>query len=195
MESDRTYSISVLSGTHAGAAIALAPGKYDIGRSFDADIVLQENQIKPLHLRLELAGEQATLSCLDGPVSVNGARDLPSNGRAQLHFPLDVHMDDVCLRIDGPQPHQVQDGAGPMAGLMRGVDLVGRHWRSSALVTLAILPISIYAIGATATPTATNERQAEDVLAMSTGSGKVGPSADIIALLREKASSAGLAGL
>jgi len=192
MENDKAYSVSVLSGAHVGAAIALAPGKYDIGRSFDADIVLQESRLKPFHLRLELAGEEATLSCLDGAVSVHGASDLRAKGQAQsLNFPLDLSLDDVHLRVDGPEPSRKHPGAWSFGG----IGSFGRHWRSSALVMLAILPISIYAIAATATPTATTDQPSEDVLAMSSGSGKVGPSADIIDMVRDKANSAGLAGL
>lgn len=192
MENDKPYVVSVLSGAHSGASISLAPGKYNIGQSFDADIVLRQVHVRPLHLSLELDGKQATLSCLDGAATVNGISWLQSKGQVQLDFPFDVSMDDTRLRVDGPERRGWNDLA---KWPEKAAELVERYCRSPVLVILAILPISIYAIAAMATPTARNDRQGDEVLAMSTSAGRAAPSVDIIDALKQKVNAAGLVGL
>lgn len=149
MESDRIFAVSVLEGSHAGAILALPAGKYRFGRSHDADVVLTDEGLAPLHFAIDLAKHGASVASMGGAVTLDGCGAASSKSSARLHFPFEVALDGVRLRVEGPEIKSWQQVALEWYGWCE--DWLRQPRRAPALAAIALIPLAIYGIGAAAT--------------------------------------------
>lgn len=187
MESDRIFAVSVLEGSHAGAILALPEGKYRFGRSRDADVVLTDEGLAPLHFAIDLAKHGASVASMGGAVTLDGCGAASSKSSARLHFPFEVALDGVRLRVEGPEIKSWQQVALDWYG--RCEDWVRQPRRAPVLAAIALLPLAIYGIGAAATGVpdpAVAQAAAPSVARM--------PIAKAVETLRGRAEQAGLLG-
>ncbi len=188
MDSDRIFAVSVLEGNHIGATLALPAGKHRFGRSRDADVVLTDTGLAPLHFSIDLTKRGASVASLDGPVTLDGCAAASSKSDARLNFPFEVAIDGVRLRVDGPESRNWEQIA--FTWYDRCQDWLRQSRRGPMIAALAILPISIYAIGATATGTPDAGGAAH--AAISTVSQRTVPIAKAVETLRARAEDSGL---
>ena len=75
---DEPYILKFLSGPHLGAEVTLTPGEYLIGRGDQCDIVLDDQDLAPVHARLALsaagAADSRFFSCSFSPRSPTSMR-------------------------------------------------------------------------------------------------------------------------
>ena len=98
------YQFLVESGLHAGVADTLAAGRYSIGRALDADIVLADRGMAPVHGSIEFKENAVRVSAVEAPVMVSvGTGEaitlLPGSDR-DLALPAFITLGDTKLRVD-----------------------------------------------------------------------------------------------
>lgn len=186
--SDRIFAVSVLGGNHSGATLALPAGTHRFGRSRDADVVLTDSGLAPLHFSIELAKHGASVASLEGAVTLDGCGTSSSKNSAHLHFPFEVAVDGVRLRVEGPEERNWEQTA--FALYDRCQDWLRQPRRAPVIAALAAIPISIYAIGATATGTPDNGGAAQ--AAVATASPPTVPITEAVETLRARAKDTGL---
>ena len=187
MESDRIFAVSVLEGSHAGAILTLPAGKYRFGRSHDADVVLTDEGLAPMHFAIDLAKHGASVASMGGAVTLDGCGAASSKSSARLHFPFEVALDGVRLRVEGPEVKSWQQMA--REWYERGEDWLRQPRRVPVLAAIALIPIAVYGIGAAATGApdpAVAQVSAPSVARM--------PIAEAVDTLRGRAEQAGLLG-
>jgi hypothetical protein len=150
MDSERIFAVSVLEGSHAGATLSLPAGKYRVGRSRDADVVLTDAGLQPLHFAIDLARHGASVDSMGGGVTLDGRSSGATKNNARLHFPFEIAAEGVRLRVDGPEHPSWEQRA--LAWYDQCRDWLQQSRRAPVLAALAIIPISIVAFGATGTP-------------------------------------------
>jgi Inner membrane component of T3SS, periplasmic domain/Inner membrane component of T3SS, cytoplasmic domain len=187
MESDRIFSVSVLEGSHAGATLELGAGKYRFGRSHDADVVLTDAGLAPLHFSIELAKKGASVTSMEGPVTLDGCAAAASKDSARLHFPFELAVDGVRLRVDGPEA--ANWGQVAFRWYDRCEDWVKKQNRTHVIAALAIVPIAIFALGATGTTGEVADASQADLSRTTTSAMPVSKAVEI---LQSKAVEAGL---
>ncbi len=189
MESDRIFAVSVLEGSHAGAVLPLPAGKYRFGRSRDADVVLTDEGLAPMHFAIDLAKHGASVASMGGAVTLDGCGAASSKSSARLHFPFEVALDGVRLRVEGPEIKSWPQVA--LEWYEHCEAWVRQPRRAPVLAAIALIPIAIYGIGAAATgapdPAAA---QASAASAVRTPM----PIAKAVETLRGRAEQAGLLG-
>lgn len=185
MNSDRLFAVSVLEGSHAGATLELAPGKYRFGRSHDADVVLTDAGLAPLHFSIELARRGAAVTSMEGPVSLDGYAAASSKSHARLQFPFEVAVDGVRLRVDGPETATLEQTA--FRWIDRCQAWIKEQNRAPMIAALAIIPISVFALG-TGQTDAEQQPQAKAAVVAEPDM----PIGKAVDLLRTKALDAGL---
>lgn len=135
MQTDTPFTVSILSGAHAGAVLVLAAGQHVFGSDQAADVVLADDVLAPRHFMLDLAIDEAILEALADEVSVGGTPVAPQEP-AVIAFPVDIGIGDVRLRIDGP----VSAPAEPDPAI------VGKPPRS-VHPSMAVLAAGLFALG------------------------------------------------
>ena len=186
MESDRIFAVSVLEGSHAGAILTLPAGKYQFGRSHDADVVLTDEGLAPMHFAIDLAKHGASVASMGGAVTLDGCGAASSKSSARLHFPFEVALDGVHLRVEGPEVKSWQQ---VLEWYERCGDWLRQPRRVPVLAAIALIPIAVYGIGAAATGApdpAVAQAAAPSVARM--------PIAKAVDTLRGRAEQAGLLG-
>lgn len=109
------YQFSVESGLHAGVADTLAAGTYRIGRALDADIVLADCGLAPVHGSIEVKDGALRVAAMDAPVVVgpiqrDGSGEVitlaPGTDR-DVSLPAIITLGETQLRVDpleAPKP-------------------------------------------------------------------------------------------
>ena len=146
MDSDRIFSVSVLEGSHAGATLELAPGKYRVGRSQEADLVLTDSGLAPLHFSVELARRGASVTSMEGPVTLDGPAASSSKNSARLQFPFEIAVEGVRLRVEGPEAASWEKTAARYYD--RCQTWIRQQRRAPMMAALALALVSLAAIGA-----------------------------------------------
>lgn len=98
------YQFLVESGAHAGVADTLAAGRYSIGRALDADIVLADRGLAPVHGSIEIKENAVRVSAVEAPVMVSAGTGeaitlLPGSDR-DLALPAFITLGETKLRVD-----------------------------------------------------------------------------------------------
>jgi type III secretion protein D len=158
MDSERLFAVSVLEGSHAGATLALPAGKYRFGRGRDADVVLTDAGLQPLHFSIDLARHGAAVDSMGGGVTLDGRSSASTKSSARLHFPFEIAAEGVRLRVDGPENPSWDQRL--LAWYDQGRDWLQRSRRAPVLAALAIIPISLAAFGAGGAPDPTDAAHA-----------------------------------
>jgi type III secretion protein D len=92
-----TFELVVRSGLHLGARQSLAAGTYSIGRSMDADIVMMDPGLAPVHAHLALDGDGCEVESVAGNVVLNGIQ-IEAGEAWMVSYPADIHLNDVHVR-------------------------------------------------------------------------------------------------
>ena len=141
-------TMSIESGLYAGSSHAFVPGRYTIGSSVDADIVLMEADIEPLHLVIDASGAEIQVEALAGRTSIGPQQLVVAGARQTVATPLRMNIGAVQLhfsRADDPR----QQSKGSMFGaslsrsrLLMGAGLVSVVSIALMMHSLADVPIS-----------------------------------------------------
>jgi type III secretion protein D len=106
------YQFSVESGLHAGVADTLAAGTYRIGRALDADIVLADGGLAPVHGSIEVKDGALRVAAMDAPVVIGQDGEIitlaPGTGR-DVSLPALITLGETQLRVDpleAPKPER-----------------------------------------------------------------------------------------
>lgn len=108
------YQFSVETGLHAGVADTLAAGTYRIGRGCDADIVLADGGLAPVHGSIEVRDGALRVAAMDasvtiGPVEAGSSEIItlePGTDR-NVSLPAIITLGETQLRVDpleAPKP-------------------------------------------------------------------------------------------
>jgi hypothetical protein len=141
-------TMSVESGLYAGSSHAFVPGRYTIGSSMDADIVLMDADVEPLHAMIDASGPELQVEALAGRISIGAQKYLASGARQTVATPLRMNIGAVQLhfsRTGDPSP-QSQGGlfgvSMPRSRLLMGVGLVSIVSIGLMMHSLADVPIA-----------------------------------------------------
>jgi type III secretion protein D len=88
--------LHVLSGRHAGATQALPEGEVTLGSSLNADIVLTDQSILPVHATLDRGRFRVAIQAVDGCVKL-GEQTLALGERVRSPYPARIQLGDVEL--------------------------------------------------------------------------------------------------
>jgi hypothetical protein len=141
-------TMSIESGLYAGSSHEFAPGRYTIGSSVDADIVLMEADVEPLHALIDASGPEIQVEALAGRVSVGAQKQLATGARQVVATPLRMSIGDVQLHFSraddsSPQPRGDLFGASvSRSRLLMGVALVSIVSIGLMMHSMADVPIS-----------------------------------------------------
>lgn len=92
-----TFELVVRSGLHLGVRQSLAAGTYSIGRSMDADLVMMDPGLAPVHARLALDGDGCEVESAAGNVVLNGVR-IEAGEACMVSYPADIYLNHVHVR-------------------------------------------------------------------------------------------------
>jgi type III secretion protein D len=91
------FELSVQSGLHVGVRQGLAAGTYLVGRSMEADVVLVDDCLAPLHARLALEADGCEVESTADNVVLNGIM-LGAGETRIARYPADIVLNGVQLR-------------------------------------------------------------------------------------------------
>lgn len=102
-EAGSAFTILIETGLHAGTVQRLAPGMYTLGSELDADIILSDSDVKPIHLILELDQHGVRLEPLQGGIMVDGEGvALEPGGERHLSCPVSFTIGDALIKVTAP---------------------------------------------------------------------------------------------
>ena len=143
-----SLTMSIESGLYVGSSHAFVPGRYTIGSSMDADIVLMEADVEPLHAVIDASGPELQVEALAGRISIGPQKYLATGARQTVATPLRMNIGAVQLhfsRADDPSP-QSQGGlfgvSMPRSRLLMGAGLVSIVSIGLMMHSLADVPIA-----------------------------------------------------
>ncbi|XSC45540.1 SctD/MshK family protein [Bradyrhizobium sp. RDT10] len=140
--------MSIESGLYAGSSHEFAPGRYTIGSSVDADIVLMEADVEPLHALIDATGPEIQVEALAGRISVGAQKHLATGARQAVATPLRMNIGDVQLHFSRADDLNPQSQGGPFGAstsrsrLLMGVGLVSIVSIALMMHSMADVPIS-----------------------------------------------------
>jgi hypothetical protein len=144
-------TMSIESGLYAGSSHELAPGRYTIGSSVDADIVLMETDVEPLHALIDASGPEIQIEALAGRISIGAQKALAAGARQAVATPLRMNIGAAQLHfsraddsgLSGVQSRGSLFGASmPRSRLLVGAGLVSIVSIALVMHSLADVPIS-----------------------------------------------------
>ncbi|UPJ51782.1 hypothetical protein IVB30_10790 [Bradyrhizobium sp. 200] len=141
-------TMSVESGLYAGSSHAFVPGRYTIGSSMDADIVLMEADVEPLHAMIDTSGPELQIEALAGRISIGPQKYLATGARQIVATPLRMNIGAVQLhfsRAGDPNPQSQGSLFGvsmPRSRLLMGAGLVSIVSIGLMMHSLADVPIA-----------------------------------------------------
>ncbi|MCA6116468.1 hypothetical protein J6524_16400 [Bradyrhizobium sp. WSM 1738] len=141
-------TMSIESGLYAGSSHELSPGRYTIGSAVDADIVLMETDVEPLHALIDTSGPEIQIEALAGRISIGAQKVLAAGARQPVATPLRMNIGAAQLhfsRADGSglQSRGSLFGASmPRSRLLVGAGLVSIVSIALVMHSLADVPIS-----------------------------------------------------
>jgi hypothetical protein len=98
-----TFTIFIETGFHAGTVQRLAPGMYTLGSELDADIVLSDSDVKPIHLVLEFDQGGVRLEPLQGGIAIQGESAVLEPGDERYaHAPLTFSIGETAINVTAP---------------------------------------------------------------------------------------------
>ena len=91
------FELSVQSGLHVGVRQGLPGGTYLVGRSMEADIVLMDDCLAPLHARLALDAEGCEVESTADNVVLNGIR-IDAGETRIARYPANIVLNGIQLQ-------------------------------------------------------------------------------------------------
>jgi type III secretion protein D len=101
--------LSILSGSHKGACPSLGSSDIAIGSSLDADIILTDPSIAPMHARLSCGYFALEIRALDAAV-VAGGKEVAPGESLKLAYPARFRLGDVEAECAGGQGDVIVPG-------------------------------------------------------------------------------------
>ncbi|MEM9442303.1 MAG: FHA domain-containing protein [Pseudomonadota bacterium] len=102
-----TFTIFIETGLHAGTVQRLTPGMYTLGSELDADIILSDQDVKPVHLIMELDQGGIRLEPLQGDIIIEGEQAaLEPGGERFANAPLTFAIGDTTINVSAPADAQ-----------------------------------------------------------------------------------------
>lgn len=137
MRTGTPFTVSVMTGAHAGAVLELSAGEHVFGSDQAADIVLSDDGLAPQHFALLLQESGARIAALAENVQVGGTPVTPQAAAAAA-FPIELGIGGVRLRVDGPaaDPARPPVTAPPEEA-----------WRPLARPSVALLATGLFLLG------------------------------------------------
>jgi hypothetical protein len=141
-------TMSIESGLYAGSSHEFTPGRYTIGSSVDADIVLMEADVEPLHAVIDASGPEIQVEALAGRISVGAQKHLATGARQIVAMPLRMNIGAVRLHFSRANDLGPQSRGGPFgpstsrSRLLMGVGLVSIVSIGLMMHSMADVPIS-----------------------------------------------------
>ncbi|RWC50600.1 MAG: hypothetical protein EOS55_01345 [Mesorhizobium sp.] len=96
-------ALSVTHGFHAGAEINLVEPVYTIGSSTEADVVLRDAGIAPIHARLRRQGSQFEIEAVGGDVALATGETIREGHGSRCRLPLTISVGDARIRLVNPE--------------------------------------------------------------------------------------------
>lgn len=104
VDSGSAFTLFIESGLHAGTVQRLAPGIYTLGSELEADIILSDNDIKAVHLLVELDRRGMRLEPLQGSIAINGESvSLEPGDERHLTSPASFAIGGTTIKITAPK--------------------------------------------------------------------------------------------
>lgn len=91
--------LAVTNGLHKGATLDLNEADYTIGSQNDADIVLKDAGIAPIHARLRCKGRRVEIEALGGPVTLQNGEIIPQDHGRRCSLPVEVGIGGAKLHL------------------------------------------------------------------------------------------------
>ncbi|HEV2638257.1 MAG TPA: FHA domain-containing protein, partial [Actinocrinis sp.] len=137
MDANTPFTVSVLTGAHTGAVLALPSGLHVFGHDQSADVVLTDPGLASRHFTLDLAIDEVILEALSEGIVIGG-KPIEREDVVILGFPVDIAIGDVRLRIEGPVPALQDEPPHPT--------IVGKQGASRSPTT--VLAMGLFLLGA-----------------------------------------------
>lgn len=99
--SSEPSTLEVVQGVHAGARLDLAEPVYTIGSGGEADIILRDPGIAPVHARLCCRGNRAEIEALGGDIGFVGGETIPQGLGRRCRLPVEVSLGGARIRLMG----------------------------------------------------------------------------------------------
>jgi hypothetical protein len=126
VDSGQAFTLLIESGLHAGVVQRLTPGIYTLGSELEADIVLSDAAVQPLHLMLELDRHGLRLEPLKGSVTIDGeSASLEPGGERHLALPAAFTVGDARIQVTAPADLVRDTKRKRMAAAAMGLAVVG----------------------------------------------------------------------
>lgn len=126
VDSGKTFTLLIESGLHKGVVQRLAPGIYTIGSELEADIVLSDATVQPLHMMLELDRHGMRLEPLKGPIAIQGEPGpIEPGGERHLALPASFTVGDARIQVTAPADLVRDTKRKRMAAAAMGLAAVG----------------------------------------------------------------------
>ncbi|MDQ8726891.1 hypothetical protein [Bradyrhizobium sp. LHD-71] len=138
-------TMSIESGLYAGSSHAFAAGRYTIGSSVDADIVLMEADVEPLHAVIDLSGPNLQIEALAGRISVEPQKYLAAGVRQTVTTPCHMKIGAVEVHLSRSDDASMPTRGGPFGvSLTRSRLLMGAGLVSLvSIVSIALMMHSL----------------------------------------------------
>ncbi|MFC2252873.1 FHA domain-containing protein [Labrys portucalensis] len=99
-EPESAVNFQVTDGLHKDASLGLDEVEHTIGSGRDADIVLRDAGIAPLHARLRYRGGRVEIEALGGALSLAKGEILPEGHGRRCRLPLEVGIGEARFRLE-----------------------------------------------------------------------------------------------
>lgn len=97
-------ALEIVEGLHAGASAELDEHCFTIGSSTESDIVLHDEGIAPVHLRLNRRGGIIEIEAIGGDVVLPDGQIIPQGHGRRCKLPLEASIGGARIRLTGPAP-------------------------------------------------------------------------------------------
>ncbi|PRH89365.1 hypothetical protein C5L14_01895 [Labrys okinawensis] len=135
-EPGSAVDFQVTDGLHRGASLALDEADYTIGSGTDADIVLRDAGIAPVHARLRCRGRRVEIEAVGGTLTLPKAEILPEGHGRRCRLPLEVGIGEARFRLGSRRRSAVATRLG-------GGTWLGRLLFASGAIIFAVVGASL----------------------------------------------------
>jgi type III secretion protein D len=123
-DAPKSCRMRIASGLHAGVEQPLAEGEHTFGSGPDADFVLVDDGLQPLHFKVHLGAYIARIEALSEPCAVDGVGSLEAGESCDRQLPVAITVGTCRVELTGVAARAKHPGAGGSAPLFR---VVPRH--------------------------------------------------------------------
>ena len=101
--SGQSIAFCVTHGFHTGAELNLGKPLYTVGSSTEADIVLRDAGIAPIHARLRRRGSQIEIEAVGGDVTLSSGGTIREGHGSRCRLPVGISVGDAHVQLTGPE--------------------------------------------------------------------------------------------